>query len=164
MDKSDRTVLIASLTITVFLLGGLFIFAHILHQKKIEKDYISAQQLLIDTRDETGQKKNPLEGRQVSFVGLDDTTVQEGGKITLENLAANEDFLMVYTITDLDTGKELVKTEMIPSGKKISWDPSITLKKGVHHLSFLQTPFYMNENGTYVPLTAGNNEVTVTIQ
>ena len=131
--------------------------------RKAEKEANAMKQPMIDTRLEE-QPVNPLAGRNVSFVGINDATLEEGRPIVLENLPENEDFLLKYKVTDMDTGKVIFETEMIPSGKKIAWIPSDSLEKGVHHISFLQTPFYMDDSGTYIPLTAGNNEVTITIQ
>lgn len=126
------------------------------------------EQMLVDTRatseNEQVTDNNPLANRSVSFAGLDDATIQEGGKILLENLPANGDFLMEYHVINRDTNEEVFSTDLIPSGKHVVWTPSDTLPKGVYHLSFVQTPYYVDVTGDQIPLTSGNNEVTITIQ
>lgn len=163
MSKEDKILAIVSISIAVALIVGCVFIIRIGMNRKAEKEANAMKQPLIDTRlDE--QPENPLAGRNVSFAGINDCVLETGKAIILENLPQNDDFLLKYKVTNIDTGKVLFETEMIPSGKKIAWIPSDSLEQGVHHISFLQTPFYMDDSGTYIPLTAGNNEVTITIQ
>lgn len=168
LDDKTNTIYVAIsvmiATAAFMFMGFMVIYAVFIRQPQqvVAQD---AQHMLVDTRaSETEDAVNPLANRTVSFVGLDDATLAHDGAILLENLPENQDFLMKFRIVDIDTGKEVYSTDLIPSGKHVAWTPSENLEAGVHRLSFMQTPFYQDPSGEYIPLTAGNNEVTITLQ
>lgn len=127
----------------------------------------NSQAVIVDTRSEdtpeTESVASELSGKTISFAGINDTSLKNQGRIKLENLPDNKEFLMTYTITNADTGEEVFKTDMIPAGKCVMWTPSETLDPGEYHFSFLETPYYQAKDGEYIPLTSGNNEVTITL-
>ena len=153
--------------VLVAIVFGLSIGIYYLYSKKFggANSSIKYQQMIVDTRSEKNQDTdNPLKDRTVSFVGLNDAILQEGGVIVLENLPENKDFYMKYEVTDNNSNKVVFETDLIESGNHIDWVPSETMKKGEYHLSFLQIPFWKSPDGSFIPLTSGNNEITVTLQ
>ena len=109
------------------------------------------------------EEEDPLQSRYITFDGYQDSTLAKDGQIMLSNPKENDDFLIKYTISDVDTGEIIFETDLIPSGEHIAWTPGEKLEAGVYHISLLQTPYWQQDNGEYMPLTAGNNEVTLTI-
>lgn len=156
-NGNTKVIIAVVATGLVFILAFVFIYFKFLKQNApAEKG-----QLMIATN---AEDSNPLANRSVSFVGMDDCTIKTGDSIKLENLPENQDFYLKFQITDTETGKDVYSTDLIPSGQSVMWVPSENLDKGVHHLAFLQLPYWKNPSGEYIPLTAGNNEVALTIE
>lgn len=121
--------------------------------------------LTVDTRataENTEENVNPLASRNVYFAGIEDSTIKPTSIIELENLSENEDFLMKYTIKDASTQKVVFETDLIPSGEHINWVAGEDLEPGTYDLLFLEEPYALIGND-YIPLTAGQNKVTITI-
>ena len=97
-----------------------------------------------------------------SFIGdfspEDDRLAMPG----MEMYFSNEDFMMKYVITDMETGETVFETGLIPSGECVKWAPGHSLGEGEHHLNFHIAPYYPSGD-QYLPLTSANNEVTLTI-
>ena len=119
----------------------------------------------VDTRatSEDGDD-NPLANRFVTFDGFQDATLASDGQVKLTNPEENEDFLIKYTITNTDSNKVIFETDLIPSGEHVLWTPGETLEPGTYHIAIMQTPYWReNSDDEYMPLTAGNNDITITI-
>lgn len=118
----------------------------------------------IDKNEAAEAMKNPLEGRQVFFAGYVDATITKADAVALENLPENEDFFMVYQITNKADSSMVFETDLIPSGKCVLWSPTETLNAGIYKLQFLAIPYYCDSNGDYQELTSGCTEVCYTIK
>lgn len=118
----------------------------------------------IDTRatdEEIANKGIDLSERNIFFAGIEDSVIRKGDLVSLENLKENEDFLMKYTLLDEEECL-MFETDLIPSGQRVYWDPSVNLKVGDHKVTFIEQP-YMESEGEYIPLTSGRNIVSITI-
>lgn len=113
----------------------------------------------IDKSEAVAKKENPLANRNVFFAGYTDATISKTSSIILENLPDNKDFLMKYEITNLETGEVVYETNLITSGQCVLWVPGETLEEGTYKLQFLAKPYFQEENGNFLPLTAGSNTV-----
>ncbi len=153
---------VIAIVATAAILIGAFVFVYFKFLKPQEE--VSGQMMVDTSAVDYDASSDPLANRMVSFAGINDATIGVGDTVALENLPSNDDFMMKFSIVDTDTDKEVFATDLIPAGKTIIWTPSDQLDKGVHHLSFKQTPFWMDANGEYIPLTAGNNQVELTIE
>lgn len=162
--KVSKKAIILAAIIAILIAAIVLLSGYIIYQKTQEPDTLPTQQELVDTRPGADKKENPIMGRNVFFVGLEDKTIAPGEAIYLENVASNEDFVMKFEVKDLDTGNIVFTTDLIPSGKMVEWIPSENLSAGAHRLAVLQSPYYIAEDGSKTPLTAGNNEVTLTIE
>ena len=111
---------------------------------------------------EEEEKENPLADRQVYFWGIGDETLPYDAEIHLENLPENEDFMMKYVVTNLDTGDTVFETGLIPSGENVPWALGHSLGEGEHHLNFHIVPYYPQDD-QYIPMTSANNDVTLTV-
>ncbi len=126
------------------------------------------QTLILDDRaqeksEAVEQSQNPLADRNVFFAGYSDATIHRKSTVALENLPENEDFLIRYIITDLNTGEVVFETNLIQSGQCVIWTPGETLKPGVYDLQFLAVPYYMEAEDSFITLTSGSNEVQYTV-
>lgn len=104
-----------------------------------------------------------ISGRNVYFAGIEDAVLYGEGRIALENLKENEDFLMRYRITEKESGKEVFSTGLIPSGQRVYFEPYEVLGPGVYSLLFEEVP-YAVINEEYVALTSGSNEVRLELR
>lgn len=122
--------------------------------------------LVVDTRATDIQaaesEADPLAGRNVYFSGIEDAAISRETVVQLDNREENLDFLLRYEIYDGD-GELVFETDLIPSGQHVDWVPGETLGVGVHTLSFLQIPYYVDGAGEYVSLTQGSCQVTLAI-
>lgn len=122
--------------------------------------------LVVDTRATETQKAepetDPLAERNVYFSGIEDATISRETVVQLDNREENLDFLLRYEIYDGD-GELVFETDLIPSGQYVEWVPGETLGAGVHTLSFLQIPYYVDGAGEYTSLTQGSCQVTLAI-
>lgn len=159
MKNTTKILLIGIIVLAILgaAVGGYFI------ANKNKSPIPEQGNLTIDTRSNSEKKemKNELSGRNVYFAGLEDCTLDSNGEIYLENLPENEDFLIKYTVTIADTNETIFETDLIPSGQHVAWVPSENLTPGIYHLAILQVPYYQMANGSYTPLTSGNNIITV---
>ena len=117
----------------------------------------------VDKSEAVQKQENPLADRQVFFAGYVDATISKTDTVALENLPENEDFLMKYTITNVEDGSLIFETGLIPSGQCVVWTPGETLEAGTYELQFLANPYYEQVDGNFLPLTAGSNNVIYTI-
>ena len=130
-----------------------------------DKPIDASTNLFLDIRREAVEEKEneePLSNRQIYFSGVGDELLSYDTEILLENLAENEDFMMKYVVTDLDSGLTVFETGLIPSGECVGWVPGHDLGIGEHRLNFHIAPYYP-KGEEYLPLTSANNEVTFTI-
>ncbi len=125
---------------------------------------LSANLYLDSRREEAGEKnkEDPLADRQIYFSGVGDGLLGYDTEICLENMAENEDFMMKYVVTDLDSGAQVFETGLIPSGEYVAWIPGHELGTGEFHLNFHISPYYP-QGDQYLPLTSANNDVVFTI-
>ncbi|HAG69822.1 MAG TPA: hypothetical protein DCL38_07605 [Lachnospiraceae bacterium] len=107
--------------------------------------------------------KKEATARNVYFAGIEDSVLYGEGRIALDNLAENEDFLMRYEVYDTEGGEMVFETGMIESGERVYFDPYSVLEPGVYRLRFTAIP-YMEQNGSYLALTNGSNEVTIELK
>ncbi len=131
----------------------------------VDKPIDASSNLHLDIRREASAEptvEEQLADRQVYFSGVGDETLAYDTEISLDNLPENEDFMMKYVITDLDSGENVFETGLIPSGECVKWIPGHSLGEGEHHLNFHIAPYYP-QGDQYLPLTSANNEVTFTI-
>ena len=131
----------------------------------IDKPIDASANLHLDIRREKAENNTPedtLSDRQIYFAGVGDETLSYDTEILLENLAENEDFMMKYMVTDMDSGLTVFETGLIPSGECVGWVPGHDLGEGEHHLNFHIAPYYP-KGDEYLPLTSANNEVTFII-
>ncbi len=121
--------------------------------------------VVIDTNatDEELKQENPLANRNVYFSGIVDSKISKKGSVQLLNDAQNEDFLMKFIITNKETGEKLYETDLVPSGKSVYWTPGETLKEGTYKLTVEEVPYYVYEDGSYITLSVGRNDVEITI-
>ena len=155
--------------VTIILLGlsgtvGYMFFVHTPKPDLIDKGY---NNLTIDTAAaEEHETVTPVSARNVYFAGIDNSTCNGDTIVYLENLPENEDFLMkyeIYTLTEDGQRKDMVyETDLIPSGKHVNWKPAEDLGVGIHQVAFVEQPF-MRSGEDYIPLTAGENQVVLTI-
>lgn len=122
--------------------------------------------LVVDTRaadtQAAGPVADPLAGRNVYFSGIEDAAISRETVVQLENQEENLDFLLRYEIYDGD-GELVFGTDLIPSGQHVDWVPGETLGAGVHTLSFLQIPCYVDGAGECISLTQGSCQATLAI-
>lgn len=127
---------------------------------------VSTGGLVVDTRATDAQAAepdaDPLAGRNVYFSGIEDTAISRETVVQLDNREENLDFLLRYEIYDGD-GELVFETDLIPSGQHVDWVPGETLGAGVHTLSFLQIPYYVDGAGEFIGLTQGSCQVTLAI-
>ena len=125
----------------------------------------SGENLMMDTRHvlQEEKPKEELSARNVYFAGIEDSVFYGEGRIALDNLEENEDFLMRYEVYDEESGKLIFETGLIPSGERVYFEPYSVLKPGVYQLRFTAVP-YMEQNGGYLALTSGSNEVTIELK
>ena len=155
--------------VTVILLGlsgtvGYMFFVRTPKPDLIDNGY---NNLTIDTAAaEEHETVTPVSARNVYFAGIDNSTCNGDTIVYLENLPENEDFLMkyeIYTLTEDGQRKDMVyETDLIPSGKHVNWKPAQDLGVGIHQVAFVEQPF-MQSGEDYIPLTAGENQVVLTI-
>ncbi len=122
--------------------------------------------LVVDTRATDAQKAepetDPLTGRNVYFSGIEDATISLETVVQLDNREENLDFLLRYEIYDGE-GELVFETDLIPSGQYVEWVPGETLGAGMHTLSFLQIPYYVDGAGEFISLTQGSCQATLAI-
>ena len=131
----------------------------------VDRPVSSIANLHLDIRSEKTddrEKENDLSNRQIYFSGVGDEFLGYDTELRLENLAENEDFMMKYVVTNLDTDSTVFETGLIPSGEYVGWVPGHDLGEGEHHLNFHIVPYYP-QGEDYLPLTSANNEVVFTI-
>ena len=114
-----------------------------------------------NANDEYEKPESILEGRNVYFAGIADTTVGTNTNVYLENLPENDDIYMKYKIINADTKDVIYETDLIPSGKHVTWKCAEDLQEGENHLVIEESPYYPTGTG-YMLLTTGKNEVTFT--
>ena len=161
--KEIMVVIICIVSIAVFLT---WVVWYARTHRRAQPDN-SVTNLVIDTRatDEAKKAENPLADRQVYFAGIEDTVVSKTDTIELENLPANEDFVMRYVITDLDTNEQIYETDLIPSGEHVNWTPAETLPPGTYNIAFTEIPFYpTGADDEFIPLTQGRNVIKLIVK
>ena len=130
----------------------------------LTSDGLSLGELKVDNR-ATGDAKSAarsLSGRQVYYAGLEDCVVNQDTVVYLENLAENIDIYMAYEIT-VD-GEIVFKTDLIPPGEYVEWTPAENLDAGKTYVVYLkETPYYEENEGQFLPLTAPTNMVNITV-
>ena len=134
-------------------------------QVEMNRTEVSAEDLSLDANllsQDTAQDRS-LSARNVYFAGIEDSVFYGVGKIALDNLKENGDFLMRYEVYDKDSDMKLFETGLIPSGQRVFFDPYSVLKPGTYHLMFVAIP-YMEQNGEILALTNGGNEVTIVLK
>lgn len=134
----------------------------------ITEKHSNGSVFIIDDRsvakeDATQAIEDKLNNRSVYFAGYVDAKITKTSTVALENLPENEDFFLKYTITDSVTNDVVFETDLIASGQCVVWTPGESLEEGTHELQFLASPYYQDENGIFVPLTAGSSTVKYTI-
>ncbi len=160
-------ILLVALTIVLLGLGGAFGYMFFFRTPKPEFTGTGYNNLTIDTAaSEEHETAGSISSRNVYFAGIDNSTCNGGTIVYLENLPENEDFLMryeIYTLTEDGQRKDMIhETDLIPSGKHVNWKPAEDLGVGIHHVAFVGQPF-MKSGKDYIPLTAGENQVLLTI-
>ena len=160
-------ILLVALTIVMLGLGGAFGYMYFFRTPKPEFTGTGYNNLTIDTAAaEEHETASPISSRNVYFAGIDNSTCNGDTIVYLENLPENDDFLMryeIYTLTEDGQRKDMIhETDLIPSGKHVNWKPAEDLEVGVHHVAFVEQPF-MQSGKDYIPLTAGENQVVLTI-
>ena len=162
--KNNKTVIAVVIVATIIILGLLGAILY-MYTHKPETKSVPQGNMVLDTRSTTDEAKreNPLASRSVFFAGIEDAAITKTGQIALDNLPENEDFLLKYEITDTETGELVFETNLIPAGERVLWTPGETMEPGTYKLSFLEKPFYKDEDGNFTPLTSGNNVVTIKI-
>lgn len=167
-NKKNTAVLIALviLILAVLGVGGYLVYQNMYKPEPapVESGFTN---LTLDTNaNDEKELQNPLSSRNVYFAGIDNSTCGPNTVIYLENLEENEDFLMKYQIYELEEdgskGEQLFETDLIPSGQHVNWKPAETLTPGVHNVTFVELPF-MPQGEDFIPLTAGENNVVLTI-
>ena len=131
----------------------------------VDRPIDASSNLHLDIRREASPEisaQEQLADRQVYFSGIGDEVLSYDTEIVLDNLPENEDFMMKYVITDMETGETVFETGLIPSGECVKWAPGHSLGEGEHYLNFHIAPYYPSGD-QYLPLTSANNEVTLTI-
>ena len=123
------------------------------------------QKLELDTRamQQDSDVQEEVTSRNVFFAGIEDSVLYGEGRIALDNLPENEDFLMRYEVYDTESDERVFETGLIPSGERVYFDPYSVLEPGIYHLMFQAVP-YLERNGEYLALTSGSNEVTIELK
>ncbi len=147
-------LLIVSLGITAFLL-----------LRRGREDDTGVKNLVIDTSATNIQKSNEaLAQRQIHFPGLPDGAIEKTAPVLLRNPASNEDIFLQYTIIDDATGDKVFETDLIASDQMVEWIPGATLSPGEYSFTLVEQPYYKAEGSEgWLPLTTGNNHVSITI-
>ncbi len=134
-------------------------------EKTVTETAAKGESLELDTRlmEQKEEPQGALTARNVFFAGIEDSVFYGEGRIALDNLAENEDFLMRYEVYDTGSDELIFETGLIPSGERVYFDPYSVLKPGIYRLRFTAVP-YMEQNGGYLALTNGSNEVTIELK
>ena len=136
-----------------------------IQQVEMTQKAVSGEEMVLDSNllPQEAEESGGLSARNVYFAGIEDSVFFGEGRIALDNLAENKDFLMRYEVYDKDFDKKIFETGLIPSGQRVFFDPYSVLKAGTYHLMFVAIP-YMEQNGEYLALTTGGNEVTIELK
>jgi len=147
--------------VTAILMAGVVLIGYLYSHRG---ENTNSSNMSVDTRatsEEVEKEGDDLSGRNIFFAGIEDCEIRKGNLVSLENLKENEDFLMKYTLLDEEECL-MFETDLIPSGQRVYWDPTVNLKAGEHKVTFIEQPF-MESDGEYIPLTSGRNIVSITI-
>ncbi len=132
-------------------------------QQPTEATSNKVQNLVIDTSaGAISEASEALADRRVYFAGIQDGAISKSSPILLKNPEANEDIVLQYTIVEEGSDETIFQTDLIESNKAVEWIPGDYLAAGDHTLVFMEQPYYQTADG-WLPLTAGNNSVTITI-
>lgn len=167
MSKKSRNIIIVLVAIVVMLIiSCVFLF---IHSKNSEQQNAA---LSLDTNAQASASSEAasddlssiLADKNISFAGIDN--IDDGDKTTainMPNVAENGDILMQFTITDVDSGKQIYQSGLVKSGEYVQYVPGETYDAGTYTFSITESPFYPY-NGKNVPLTSGSNAIRVTIK
>ena len=163
MKKPLKVVLAVAAAVLLFAIGG-FVAYKVFAPDADKSGSLSVANLTIDTSQKNIDKgKEKLAQRQVFYAGIPDGALSADSPILLKNPESNEDIYLQYTVTDSDTGKVIYETDLIESSNAVEWVPGSVLEPGEYHLKFTEQPYYQVDNSGWIPLTTGNNSVTIQV-
>lgn len=164
--KKKTAVILGVILIILLLIGVFFLGTRFTSKDNHNaKDEMMITNLVLDTSQNNYDKANQeLADREVFFAGIGNGPVPRNGEILLKNPPSNDDIYMQYTIINEDTGEVVYETDLIQSANAVSWVPGETLEPGEYHFTLIEQPYYQVEaTENWLPLTTGNNHVTITI-
>ena len=167
MKSKTKTIL---LTVFVLILLGIIAFlCYMLLQKgnnEVQQQTNSNSNLVIDTTAEsyTSEAVKELEGMNTNFYGIPDGSVSKSSSILLRNPEENGEIYMEYTIVNEANNEEVLKTDLIESGKAVEWCPGEKLETGTYTFSFIEQPYYkLKSSDDWIKLARSKFHVTIEI-
>lgn len=148
----------------VLFVGGALGYKYLIPTQPQQEASNKVQNLIIDTSaGAVNEASEALADRRVYFAGIQDGAISKSSPILLKNPEANGDIMLQYTIVEEGSEEPIYQTNLIESNKAVEWIPGDYLDLGDHTLIFMEQPYYQTSDGGWLPLTAGNNSVAITI-